>query len=76
MKRFLDQLTKLSFGLRLASFIGAAIVALLATMFRYELEVASNGSAYCLDRWTGDVEWIRGNRRGDVVYGAAPSVAP
>ena len=40
--------------------IAAVVMVLFAVLFRYELVGVSTGSAaYRLDRWTGEVIWIR-----------------
>lgn len=36
-----------------------ASCALLAWLFRYDLEVGEGGTAHALDRWTGKISWIK-----------------
>lgn len=39
----------------------AVITAILGVLFRYDIEAAAGaGAAYSLDRWTGDVYFLRG----------------
>jgi len=47
--------------------VAIAIAALLAVLFRYEINVVGAGGAFKLDRWTGDTYLLVGDSERKVV---------